>query len=73
MKNVKTVKLLAGVFDVKIQKATDTETTIEFSCPAWKTKTCIHIVPGRWEIQSVNRNLVTLVNHDVTIPDHGKI
>jgi hypothetical protein len=63
----KTVKLLAGATDIKIKSASDKETVIEFTCPAWTSKTCTHTVIGRWEIESTNRNLVTLVNHDQII------
>jgi len=69
MSTTKTIKLLAGAKDIKIQSTAKNETTIEFTCPAWKTKTCIHKVPGIWEIQSINRNLVTLINHDLIIKE----
>jgi hypothetical protein len=66
------IRLLAGAINVKVHEVKNDVTTIHFNCPIWKDKTCIYRLPGVWEIKSINRNLVTLVNNDVIIKENGK-
>lgn len=66
----KTVKLLTGAVNIKVHEVNDIETTLTFNADPWGPhKMCIYIVPGQWEIESINKHLVTLVNHDTVIPD----
>ena len=59
--------LLTDAENIAIAKATDEQTEITFTSPTWPDKTCIHILSGKWEIESINRNVVHLINHDKTI------
>ena len=65
--------LLHDAENIAIAKATDEQTEITFTSPTWPDKTCIHILSGKWEIESINRNVVHLINHDKIIHDHGTI
>jgi len=64
----KEIKLLAGATNIEIIKSTDKETVIHYNCiPLYPDKKCVYIVPGKWEIQSIAQNKVTLVNYNETI------
>ena len=69
----KIVTLLPDAQNIAIKSATDEQTEITFTSPTWPDKTCIHILSDRWEIESINQNVVHLINHDKIIKDHGKI
>ena len=62
--------LLPDAQNIAIKSATDEQTEIHFDSQTWPDKTCIHIISGRWEIESINRNVVHLINHDQIIKDH---
>jgi len=57
----KIVTILPGSRDAFVYSATDKETVIHFNNPAWKNKTCIYVIPGRWKIKSAVRNKLKLV------------
>ncbi|MDO9152361.1 MAG: hypothetical protein Q7U47_01405 [Paludibacter sp.] len=64
----KTIKLITGAVNVVIAQSSDEETTITFNAPPWGLhKKCMHKLTGRWEIQHINRHLVTLINHNQII------
>jgi len=58
--NTRTIKLLPGSRNAVVFSATEHETIIHYNCPAWPGKTCIHAVPGRWEIETANANKIKL-------------
>ena len=64
--------LLTDAQNIAIKSATDEQTEITFTSPTLPDKTCIHILSGRWEIESINRNVVHLINHDQRISNHEK-
>lgn len=71
MSTTKNVKLLSGATNVFLFESTDIETTITYNAPPWGPhKTCIHKLPGKWEIKYVNKHLVTLVNHNEIIQEN---
>jgi hypothetical protein len=71
--NTRTVKLLPGAENVQILDSSDQETTLTFNAPPWgQHKQCIHKIPGRWEIQHINRHLITLINHNEIIKENEK-
>ena len=61
------VTLIPDVSNVHIHKSSEKQTEIAFNSALWPGKTCTHIVSGKWEIDKVEDNLVTLVNHDEVI------
>lgn len=73
MSSTHTVKLLPGAINVQVDKEThdkETHTTLTFNAAPWGPhKVCIHKVLGQWEIQHINKHLVTLVNHNQIIKE----
>lgn len=64
----KQIKLLENASNVEA-KVNGEITTISYQSPLWPERNCIHQLPGVWEVQSVSESHVTLVNHDVIIPE----
>ncbi len=65
--NTRTIKLLPGSRNAFVFSATDKETILHYTCPAWPDKVCIHILSGKWEIESTEANKVNLITHDEVI------
>jgi len=62
------VKLLQGAENIRIEPFRKDNTTILFTCPQHPKTICLHIISERWEIESIDQNIVNLVNHDTVIP-----
>lgn len=68
--NTTTARLLPGATNVVVSETTETQTTLTYNAPPWgDRKQCIHKLPGQWQIQSINKHLVTLFNHDIIIKE----
>lgn len=64
----KTILLLPGATDIKITTSNEQETVIHYTAPPWgKNKVCIYVLPCKWEIKTITKHMVTLINHDVII------
>ncbi len=71
--NTRQITLLPGATNIKIlNHGKPDQTTLTFNSPAWGNRLCFHIVSGKWEIESINQNVVNLVNYDEVIPETSK-
>lgn len=63
----KTITLLPGSRNAFVYSATDEQTIIHYTCPAWPGKVCIYAIAGRWEIETTEANRLHLVSYDEVI------
>lgn len=59
----KQVILLDDATNIEMKVRND-ETVFTFDSAHWPGKKCMHVVPGVWEITSIEGNVVILANYD---------